>query len=149
MKKNLFFVLITLTTITLSVFAADWVQIYEKIYLDASSLSPYDYNLNFDKDKLYSIWNKALNDGTEIWQELEKASGKKPWYNKSLWIVNCTKKEIAIKSVVSYDIKENVIDNFDDNYLNWQNVVPETIGEGIYTNVCRAVAPKIQIRNHK
>lgn len=144
MKKNLFFALFALLTITLSVFAADWVQIYEKIYLDASSLSQYNYNLNFDNDRIYSIWSKMLNDGTNTWKDMEKSTGKKIWYNKSLQVVNCTKKEFAIKSVVSYDLKENVIETSDSDILYWQSVVPETVGEGIYTFVCRAVAPKFR-----
>ena len=144
MKKNLFLVLITLLTITISVFAADWVQIYEKIYLDASSLGQYNYNLNFDNDRIYSVWSKMLNDGTNTWKDMEKSNGKKIWYNKSLWVVNCTKKEFAIKSVVLYDLKENVVDSYDSNYLDWTSVTPETVGEGIYTDVCRAVAPKFR-----
>ena len=144
MKKNLFFVLIALTTITLSVFAADWVQIYEKIYLDASSLNEYSYSLNYDNDRIYSIWSKMLNDGKEQWKILEKAAGKKVWYNKTFYVVNCTKKELATKSVIWYDLKDNVVDNYDSNYLDWRSVIPETVGEGIYVNVCRAVAPKFR-----
>lgn len=147
MKKNLFLVFTALLTITLSVFAADWVQIYEKIYLDASSLSSYNYYANYNNDKLYSIWGKMLNDGKQNWKVLENYSGKKAWYNKTQWIVNCSKNEIAVKSTVWYDLKEDIIGNYDSNYLDWKSVTPETVGEGIYHTVCRATAPKIKIRS--
>ena len=117
-------------------FAADWVQLYEKVYVDASSLSQYNYNMNFDNDRIYSIWSKMLNDGTNAWKDMEKSTGKKIWYNKSLQVVNCTKKEFAIKSTVSYDLNENTVESYDSGILYWQSVVPETVGEEIYLFVC-------------
>ena len=142
--KNLLLITVAILTMACCAFAADWIQIYEKQYLDASSLAPYSYNLNFDNDRLYSIWSKNLNDGTQSWQLLEKYSGKKAWYSKTLWVVNCSKKEIAVKSTVWYDLKEDVIDSYNSNYLDWKSITPETVGEGIYTDVCRAVAPKFR-----
>lgn len=135
MKKVFFSVFLSII-MAAPVFAADWVQIDEKRYLDDSSLSKYNYNLNFDNDKIYSIWSKFLNDGTQIWKELEKIIGKKLWYDKTLWVVNCTKKELAIKKSVYYDLKGNVADNSDDSYLDWSSVTPETLGETIYLYVC-------------
>ncbi len=136
MKKNLLFIFALM--LILPVFAADWVEIYEKMYLDDSSLSKYKdkYSSSFDTDKIYSIWEKSLNDGTEYWKNAEKIQGKKLWYKKTLWVVNCTKKEIAIKSSVYYDLKENVVDSYEQIYLVWQSVVPETLGELKYSYVC-------------
>jgi len=165
MKKNLLFVFAAMLTMACCVFAADWVQIAEKQYLDASSLTTYNYNLNFDNDIIYSIWQKRLNNGTENWKEVEKNIGKKLWYEKSLQIVNCSKKEIAVKSIILYDIKENAIFNYDYYPLDWQSIAPETIGESIYTDVCRTTSSwgrtdvsniihtptgsKIRVRSHK
>lgn len=126
------------------VFAADWVQIAEKQYLDVSSITPYNYDLNFNNDRLYSIWQKNLNNGTENWEEIEKNIGKKIWYYKYLQVVNCSKKEIAVRSIILYDLKENAVFSNDYYPLEWQSVAPDTIGEGIYTDVCRAVAPKFR-----
>lgn len=144
MKKNLFFVFITFLAITCYVFAADWVQIAEKIYLDTSSLTQHKYDLNYDKDKLYQVWIKNLNDSTEEWKTLEELTGKKPWYKKSLLVVNCTKKEITEKSVVLYDLRENVIDYKTNSYLEWQSIPPETIGEDVYMKICRSTTTDIQ-----
>lgn len=149
MKKNLIFVSVAILTFTCCVFAADWVQIYEKIYLDASSLSPFDYYANYNNDRIYSVWSKWLNNGTETWKKLEKESGKKIWYNKTLYVINCTKKEFAIKSSVAYDLKENVVNSYNLDYLEWLSITPETVGEIMYTNVCRATAPQIKIRSHR
>ena len=93
MKKNLFFILIVVLTIVCRTYAAEWFQIDEKGYLDVSSLASYEYNY---VDATYSIWKKSLNNGTDTWKILEKMLGKKLWYNKTLFVINCTKKEIAM-----------------------------------------------------
>ena len=149
MKRNLLFVLIALLTMACSVFAAEWVQIGEKIYLDASSVSRYEYRLNFDKDILYSIWKKSLNDGKDTWKNLEKKYGKKLWYDKELLVVNCTKKELAIKSIIDYDLNENVAGSYESSYLEWQSVVPETNGELMYALVCSAASTNAQNADRK
>ena len=165
MKKNLFFILVAVLSMASCAFAAEWLQIGEKSYLDVSSKSPYDYRLNFDNDKLYSVWKKSLNDGTNSWKDLEKTIGKKLWYNKALYVINCTKKEIGIKSVVYYDLKDNVAANHDSLSLDWHSVVPETNGELVYALVCNAsdniqnkvnnkiietpTGVKIKVRSHK
>lgn len=165
MKKNLFFVLLAILTLICRAYAAEWVQIGEKSYLDASSMSPYDYRLNFDNDGLYSIWKKSLNDGTDMWKNLEKNLDKKLWYNQSLLIVNCTKKEIAIKSSVTYDLKDKAVSSENLNLLEWRSIVPESNGEFIYTLVCNTydnvqsksnnkiiktpAGAKIKVRSHK
>ncbi len=97
MKRNIFLVFVMILIMSCCTLAAYWVQIDEKIYLHAFSLSPYNHHSNFDKDRLYSIWSKELNNGTEYWKNIEKKLGKKIWYDKTLNIVNCTKREIAKK----------------------------------------------------
>lgn len=146
MKKNKLFILILTFLVTLNfAIAADWVQIAEKTYLDASSLSQFKY---FDNDVYYSIWAKNLNNGTDLWKQLEKINGKKIWYNKTLWVVNCSKKEIGTKSSVMYDINENVIYNYEPLYPDWSSIVPETMGEVIYTLVCSTNTANIQTPNN-
>ena len=144
MKKNLLLITVAIITMACCVYAADWVQISEKQYLDVSSITSYNYDLNFNNDRLYSIWQKDLNNGTENWKEIEKNIGKKLWYDKYLQIVNCSKKEIAVKSIILYDLKENAVFSNDYYPLEWQSIAPDTIGEGIYTDVCRAVAPNFR-----
>ena len=139
MKKILYFVLILLFAVINFAFAADWVQIAEKVYLDESSLSEYNYRYNYDKDLILSVWEKKLNDGTQHWKDIEKILGKKLWYNNSLFVANCSKKQIAIKSSVYYDLKGNVAHSHENNYLEWHSIVPETVGEYEYMLVCSAV----------
>jgi hypothetical protein len=141
MKKNLLFALIVMLAMACSVFAAEWVQIGEKSYMDVSSLAPYKYNYT---DITYSIWKKSLNDGTDTWKNLEKRYGKKIGYNKALFVVNCTKKEIGLKSVVEYDLNEHVVDSYESIYPDWSSVVPETNGELMYTLVCSAANTNVQ-----
>ena len=70
------------------VFAADWVQIDEKTYLDSSSVHQYQYSLDNRNDRIYSVWLKLLNDGTQIWKEIENDAGKKIWYSLDLDVLN-------------------------------------------------------------
>ncbi|MBR6297689.1 MAG: hypothetical protein IKR34_00430 [Candidatus Gastranaerophilales bacterium] len=141
MKKNLFFALFTLLFTINFVMAADWIQIGEKLYLDASSWSQYDY---YGKDGFYSIWTKSLNNGDKYWKEVEGIFGKKLWYEKILYVFNCAKKEMAIKSSVYYDLKDNVVNSNENSILEWHSIVPESIGELKYMHACGAVPQSVQ-----
>ena len=138
MKRSLLLGAIIALLIAIPVFAANWVQIDEKMYLDASSLDVYNYGLNYNNHRIYSIWAKVLNNGNEIWKSREKQSSKKLWYDKVLYITNCSNRQIAIKSILTYDIKENLVEFDESNYIEWTSVAPETTGELVYTLVCKS-----------
>lgn len=133
MKKKLFFVFIIISVVTCCVYAADWKRMDRKMYLDASSITPCgQYG-----DKTFSVWSKWMNNGSDSWKRLEKNKGKKLTYKKVQNIVDCENKKLAVKSMVLYDAKENAAGRYEKNKLEWYSVVPETMGEDIYSYVCR------------
>lgn len=131
MKKFIIFCLLFSTF--LPVLAADWVQVYEKAYIDRESITYFnDY-----RDRHVSFWLKSLNDKSKIYIDLEKYSKSKVWYDKTLWDVNCTQKEIAIKETIAYDLNHNVVYSNDPLGDNWRKIVPDTIGEFYYDLFCK------------
>ena len=125
MKKNILFV-IYLFFIQLTVHAADWKEIYQKNYIDVNSIM-------WEKNTV-SFWMKSLNPGN--WEPI---NNKKIWYNKDNVLIDCKKRRLAIKSVVTYDLNQNVINSFEEQneiLLQWNSIVPETNGEILYETFC-------------
>ena len=67
-----------------------------------------------------------------------KISKKKLWYYKQMAIIDCANKEVAIRTTTYYDLAEKPVDkiNYEAYYLDWQSIVPESVGETIYHYVC-------------
>ena len=136
MKK--FFVLLGLLLFFVTpVFSATWVQIGNKLYIDRDSISTYidDKNITHKEQKIY--WRKDLNDGSNVFRDAEKRYNKKIGYLMFQGIVNLSNKTSCSKTIIFYDIKGNVIDSytFSDNLLNWNRIVPDTLGEFLYSLV--------------
>lgn len=136
MKKK-FLTLIFVLFSAIPVFAADWVQLDTKLYIDNSSITKYK-QLHYPDRNTYSVWLKWLNDKTSLWTKLEKISKKKLWYYKQMAIIDCANKEVAIRTTTYYDLAEKPVDkiNYEAYYLDWQSIVPESVGETIYHYVC-------------
>lgn len=125
MKKIIFLMLIIFVSM-LPVFAADWKEVCPKNYIDISSITR--------NNDVVKFWTKLLNTG-----EWAPINNKKIWYTKDYVLLNCREKKMTIQTVVYYDLKENAIDylNVDDVLLQWNNIVPDTIGDLLYQGVCR------------
>lgn len=102
------------------------------------------------------------NDGSEIYMKIEnndsyqkhawiktkKAfSSKKNKKDKIIkigggstigyWIVNCSEKTYSITNRISYNSKGTVISESDQyNDPSDERVIPDTVGEAIFTNIC-------------
>lgn len=136
MKK--FFVLLGLLLFFVTpVFSATWVKVDDKLYIDRDSISTYidDKNITHKEQKIY--WRKDLNDGSNVFRDAEKRYNKKIGYLMFQGIVNLSNKTSCSKTIIFYDIKGNVIDSytFSDNLLNWNRIVPDTLGEFLYSLV--------------
>lgn len=134
MKKKLFFVLIAILTASCCVNAANWKRIDKKMYLDTSSINPYG---DYVDENVYSVWSRWMNTGSDSWKRLEKRTGKKLSYKKVQNTVNCTRRKLAVKSMILYDTEENAVKRYEKSNLEWYSVVPDTMGEDIYSYVCR------------
>jgi len=128
MKKILIILLLTLATI-LPTFATNWVQFYEKGYIDIDTIEPYVNDSGRVVPNQYSFWTKFLNDGSEFWRKYEKIYNKKFWYIYRRCIIDVNRKASAIKMIIIYDLKGNVVDRHEYSYLEWESIVPNTIGD--------------------
>lgn len=117
MKKILLLFCICLGFL-LPVFAANWEQIDDKLYIDTDSIERYSERYETEGTRRFSFWIKSLNDGSSYFTKMEKAYGKKVWYTLSRDIVDCNEKTIANKSIVVYDLKSQVIDS-NEEYISW------------------------------
>lgn len=136
--KNLFLLLLLLL-FALPVCAANWKQIDDKEYVDLDSIEQYNEIYNLRSSNVQSFWIKSLNDKSSYFTDLEKRLDKKVWYNMTRYLVNCTNKTIGLKSITTYDLKGQTLENYEvSNYLiEWSSVVPDSRGEGYYYGVCQ------------
>ena len=132
--KKLFFLIVFLFIGILTVYAANWVEVDIKKYADVSSIAK--YNDIYGKNNVYSIWTKYLNDGSDIFKDIENEFKKKPWYILQMWLLDCENKAIDMKSLVFYDLNEKVIASNTYSYEKWDPVVPNSYGEVLYQGVC-------------
>lgn len=121
MKKA--FTIIILFLFTLPVFAADWVEISYKTYIDKSSIKR-DYNG-------VTSWIKILNDGN-----MENISNKKVWYKILNNTFNCSNKTYKNNSYNVYGLNGTVL--YSDNYsTEWETIIPDSNAEYWHSLLCK------------
>ncbi len=130
MKKKIF-VLVVLCSVVLPVFAANWKQIGEKEYIDASSIKPYN-----DRNKK-EFWVKSLYDGSL--KDIEIKYNIKIAYFINNYIIDCNNKTISLKSWAMYDTNNDwqLGENIPDKKMQKGKIVPETKSELYYKYVCK------------
>lgn len=129
MKKLL---LIICCLLVLPVHAASWVQISDNEYIDADSVQNYVDDHGYTNNSQKSYWSKTINNGTdEFFQQEEKRTGKKVSYSKNLEIIDNNRKTITLKSINLYDADDELISSLTnkDIRLEWNRIIPETVGE--------------------
>lgn len=125
-------------------FAFNWeqVDIDGKQFVDTTSIQKYNYkySIGSETNDYYSLWTKALNKNDEAGKEAEKILKKKWWYSLDKVIINCNNEQYASKSRVFYDLNKKPIFGgsyeTDDVLLEWQSIVPGTVGEAWYDYAC-------------
>ena len=129
MKK---FLILALFFVILSPFAiaSDWFEIFEKQYIDFSSIqiSP--------QTKTIKFWVKKLRTNPK-----EKFLGIDYWYAMNKWSISCSTRQSRIESVTIYDLKKQVIYS-DDTIPEWNEIVPDTYAEGYYKILCSRIFNK-------
>lgn len=144
LKRFLLCVCIIILSMTSSVYAADWVQLDVKLYADNSSIKKYMGLYSYERPNTYTVWLKWLNDKSSSWREMENISSQKLWYNKELAIVDCDNNEYAIRSFNYYDLKGQSVSELsgENSFLQWNSVIPESLGESIYSYTCSVAMQK-------
>lgn len=103
-------------------------------------------NLSFPSKNIIRVWEKAIYTEKGKKQNLQEMKNKglsaKGYENyghrKSLKEINCSTKMIRPLSFVDYSKDGNALESFDfSNFSEWSNIVPDSIGEALYKEVCK------------
>ena len=105
------------------VFAANWVQVDDKTWMDIYSADI--------SGRFVNVWFKDLNPGN--W-ELEK--GKKIYYQLSNVTFDCSTRSMSIDAYTIYDLKSQIITANNYTGHQWIKIVPDSIGEAKYNAAC-------------
>lgn len=122
MKKV--FLIATIFCFTHCVFAADWVEITHKSYLDTSSIK-------IGNDGYINTWEKILNRG-----DFAPIDGKKVHFFMAYNTYDCKGNRLKTQTLIVYDLNGKVLKSY-DYPTNWSYVVPETNGEAFYKIICK------------
>lgn len=117
MKK--LFVLLALLFMSMPAYATYWYEFAHKSYIDLDSLQK--------NSNIALVWVKILNQGN-----FEPIDNKKVWFSQSSMYVDLKNKRTALKDVYYYDLKNNVIENHRADKLQWNTIVPDSMGEYLY-----------------
>lgn len=122
MKKVL--ILFLLLGFVSPVFAAEWREIFEKKYIDISSIER-----NGD---IITFWVKFLRkDSREVLPVLNKPY----WYTIDRWNIDCLNKKERIDVMTAYGLKGDLI--YSDEYnAEWNSIVPDTYSDLFYRLFC-------------
>lgn len=139
MKINKICIVILLLLFSTNVgFTANWKYVKDKLYIDINSVQAYSNNAYTTSNK-FSLWEKHLNDKSEIFTYYEKLYGKQIWYYLGKIIIDCDNKSYAYKSFIYYDLKHNVVKNDEFSYYTyrWISIPPDTVSALYYNLVCK------------
>lgn len=127
MKKV--FIIFLLMFLSMPVFAAEWVELFEKKYIDIESI---DVNKNY---KIVKFWTKNLRKDPK--EKFPNYMGKMVdyWFTMDYWNIDCANKKSRIVSYNVYDLNQKIIYS-DDKNLDWNNIIPETYADGYYRFFC-------------
>lgn len=122
MKKIL--ILFLLLGFVSPVFAAEWREIFEKKYIDISSIER--------SGDIITFWTKFLRkDAKEVFQ----INNKPYWYTISRWNIDCANKKERINVITAYDLKGDLM--YSDEYNSeWNTIIPDTYADGFYRLFC-------------
>lgn len=127
MKK--IFLIAAALSFTQFVFAADWVEITHKSYLDFSSIKTGEYGYIY-------AWQKILNQG-----DFTPINGKKVHFLMAYTAYDCGNDKSKNQALVVYGLDGEVIKS-NDYGGSWSYIIPETSGEAFYKIICKYASRK-------
>lgn len=138
MKKILLMFFLFFTIASVPTFARNWVEFAHKMYIDTDSIEPYIDGIRASRKEEYVFWTKNLNDGSEPYKDWEKTYNKKIWYDLSKNVISCQQKTLTLQTLAIYDLKGSVIkiDEIPFVYQEAHSIIPDSVGEIIYSIVC-------------
>ena len=112
-------------------FGENWY--YNKANITKSShiISVWTYYVVTDDDRKESIEKKKKDNDTN--KSLRYQSYE---HDVSLKEIDCNKKLVRTKEEVNYDDKGNILDRITNDNPKWENIIPGSVGEGLYRVLC-------------
>jgi len=132
MKKIV--ILLFLAFLVLPSYAASWVDIGGDEFIDTSSVSPYEGDINSDVKYLFSI--KALNNRSANFLYLERSYKKEIKYQTTDYVLNCSTMKIATKESKAYDKQDNMVHQYSAPYLQFTDVIADTKTGKYFSYIC-------------
>jgi hypothetical protein len=119
----------------MSIYAATWEILTVTV---EGNITFYDKDsIQYLPGNIVRYWEKSIPSKDQR-NRLLKAGGVR--YRdlstiRSLKEINCSKKQNRLLSVVFYDSAEGVLDSADET-RQWRNIVPESLGENAFEELC-------------
>ena len=134
-------------TIALPVLASNWEQISDGIFVDRNSIKSCSYKYS-SYEKFSCLWVKDVQPDKKALHEILNKKLNEPSYVLNYHIINHSKKQFAIKSMVFYDENGNVIYTItnEDCMLGWHDIIPDTYSE-IFYNIVKCPSKNINKPN--
>ena len=91
-----------------------------------------------NKGQTYIDNNLTIDDKgiVSFWLKMYPPKKQKFSYEIMYLSVNCISREVAVESDTTYSKNGTVLNNFTENYRDWNKIVPESIMEPVYDRVC-------------
>ena len=124
MKKVLALFLVLL--FTAPVLAAEWKEIFEKKYIDISSIER--------SGDIITFWTKFLRKDAK---EVFPINNKPYWFTINRWNIDCLNKKVRIDVMTAYDLKGDLM--YSDEYnAEWDTIIPDSYSDLFYRLFCIA-----------
>ena len=117
MKKLL--LLLALLFLSMPAYATCWYEYSPKAYIDLDSLQK--------RGNIAIVWVKLLNDGN-----IKPIDNKKIWFTQNSMYIDLKNKKTAIKDAYFYDLNRNQVQGYTLEQLQWDVIVPDSMGDLLY-----------------
>lgn len=121
MKKIAILLFLFFTTGALCVFASQWAEVCDKIYVKIEK---------YESNKVY-YWVKILNKG-----KTKPINSKKVMHEMIYEVSDCSNNTIWLQNYYAYGPSGEVLDSSTSNYPDFQQIVPQSVGEALHNYVC-------------
>ncbi|GEM_PF-552702 len=112
-------------------FGENWYYNKTNITKSSNIVSVWTYYVVTDDDRKEFIEKKKEDNNPD--KSLKYQSYE---HDVSLTEVDCKKKLVRTKEKIDYDDKGNILDRITDDNPKWESIIPGTVGEGLYRELC-------------
>lgn len=124
MKKIVIVLFLCFTIGASSVLASQWAEICSKTYVKIEK---------YQGDKVF-YWVKILNDG-----KIKPINSKKVSHKMLYEVSDCSNNTIWLQNYYAYGTSGEVLDSSTSDYPEYQQIVPQSVGEALQSYVCTYV----------